>query len=374
MLEFLTLKPETFGVEISDNFIRVAKIRKYKNSFRLVSWGEKKISSDIFEKGEIKEEEALASALKSAIADVKGEKIKTNYVITSLPERYAFLQVIQMPKMDPEELESAVVFEAENYIPLSPEEVYLDSKVIPPVFGNPDHLDVLIAAMPKRFVDSYVSFLNRAGLYPYALEIETDPIVRAIIKDETSSYPILIVNIKEDSTVFTIFSGNAIRFTLTSRISFSGVVKELSNKLGISPDEIELKGDSKVSLKGLKDSSFKKEISEDKKSTGAIDVALSDFLNQIKKCMAYYTTHGSHEHLKNDYKNIEKIILCGRGATLSGMPEYLSSKLKTKVEIGDPWVNILTGKIKEVPELSFNESLKYTTAIGLALRGYKKYD
>jgi hypothetical protein len=48
----------------------------------------------------------------------------------------------------------------------------------------------------------------------------------------------------------------------------------------------------------------------------------------------------------------------------------LASSLNTKVEIGNPWVNILKEEIKEVPDISFENSLGYTTALGLALKEY----
>jgi hypothetical protein len=39
--------------------------------------------------------------------------------------------------------------------------------------------------------------------------------------------------------------------------------------------------------------------------------------------------------------------------------------------LGNPWINILPEPQKAVKELPFEESLKYTTALGLALRGMK---
>jgi hypothetical protein len=41
--------------------------------------------------------------------------------------------------------------------------------------------------------------------------------------------------------------------------------------------------------------------------------------------------------------------------------------------LGNPWVNILPEGKKET-KLSFEESLKYTTALGLALRAIKEND
>jgi len=39
--------------------------------------------------------------------------------------------------------------------------------------------------------------------------------------------------------------------------------------------------------------------------------------------------------------------------------------------LANPWVNILPEGQRETPELLFEKSLGYTTALGLALRGIK---
>jgi Tfp pilus assembly PilM family ATPase len=61
-------------------------------------------------------------------------------------------------------------------------------------------------------------------------------------------------------------------------------------------------------------------------------------------------------------------MLCGGGANLKGLPQFLSERLKIPVVCGNPWVNILKPPIKSIPELSYQESLTYVTALGLALR------
>ena len=64
-------------------------------------------------------------------------------------------------------------------------------------------------------------------------------------------------------------------------------------------------------------------------------------------------------------------MLCGGGANLKGFSGFLSSQLEIPVEIGNPWINILPKDRKNKSQLSFEESLRYATALGLALRGVK---
>ena len=194
MINFLTLKTETFGLDINDSSLKIIKLRRKRGFLQPVSYNEKKVKSGIIKDGIIQDEDGFVKIIKDAVATVKGEKLKTKYVIASLPEEKSFSQVIQMPKMKKGELKSAVLFEAENYIPLPIDRVYLDFQVIDPIVDHLDHLDVLIIAVEKTIVDSYISCLKQSGLVPIALEVETQAIARTLIKNETSSAPLALID------------------------------------------------------------------------------------------------------------------------------------------------------------------------------------
>ena len=372
MLEFLTLKPEAFGLDISDLSLKIVKLKKKGKFFSLASFGEFPIKKGIIEKGEIKDQKALSEIIQNAILKVRGERLKTKYVVASLPEEKAFLQVIQMPILEPEELKSAVKYEAENYIPLPIEQVYLDFQIVKPVYNHLDHLDVLIAALPKKTIDPYVQVLKKAGLKPLALEIESQATARALVKNQVSPFPLLIVDLGATRTSFIIFSGYSLRFTSSIPICGNTFTKAIAKNLGISFKKAE-----KIKIKyGLKKTKIKIKNKKEKEMREGIifqilTPALTDLVEQIKKYLDYYHTHASHEHLPPDGKGVEKIFLCGGGASMKGICQFLSREFKLPVELGNPWINILPEPKREIPEIPFEESLRYTTALGLALRAIK---
>ncbi len=374
MLEFLTLKPKAFGLDISDLSLKIVELKKKRGVPSLSSFGEENIRPGIIKKGEIEKEDDLVEIIKAAMDKVQGKRIKTKYVVTSLPEEKAFFQVIQMPKVPPEDLKSAVIYEAENYIPLPIESVYLDFQVIPPLHNHLGHFDVLIAAMPKQTIDSYVSSLKKAGLEPIALEIESLAIIRALIKNETTTAPVLLIDFGATRTSFIIFSGHSLRFTSSIAVSSEHFTEIISKTLGV--DFIEAK---KLKIKyGLEEKikvKIKGEGSNIKKERGkifeALIPALVDLIQQIKKHLYYYQTHATHEHLPPGESRVSKILLCGGGSNLKGFSEFLSSELKLPVELGNPWVNILPKGQKSISKFPQKENLRYATALGLALRGIK---
>src|SRR3990167_7279696 len=123
-----------------------------------------------------------------------------------------------MPRMTREELALAVPLEAENYIPLTIDKVYLDFQEIDSGKEDTNHLDLLVNVMPKSIADSYVSCFKKASLVPCILEVESQAIARALLKGNEGRAFVLL-NLGQDNTSFIIASGNAIRFT--SSIPFS---------------------------------------------------------------------------------------------------------------------------------------------------------
>ena len=315
MMGFLTLHPRAFGLDLSDLSLKVAQLEKKRQGFRLVSYGGGELAEGVIEGGEIKDEEKLAASIQKALKQVKGKKIHTRYVVAALPEERAFVQVIQIPRMKREEMMVAVRFQAENFIP-----------------------------------------------YPIAL-------TRAVVGKGVSPIPILLVDVGKVRTKLSIFSGYSVRFTTSLSLSSQQFTEAVARTLHVDEEKAE---------------EFKRQyglyVPEDalgQEVFRAIVPVANDFIEQISKYLEYYETHLPHQHLGKSQTTIKKVMLCGGGANLKGFPEFLMRSLKVEVVIGDPWVNILPRNAQELPLLPFQESLSYSCALGLALRGAqrgKSYD
>lgn len=281
--------------------------------------------------------------------------------------------MIQLPRMKEEELEKAVHFEAENYVPLPAVKVYLDFQVVQPLYNYLDHLDVLIIALPKKIVDPYLSCLKGAGLRPLAFEIESQAIARSLVKNEISPFPLLLIDLGAIRTSFIMFSGYSLKFTSSIPVSSKIFTEAIANNLKINLEEAErlkrkygLEDETRLKISNSSGVMVKRE-----EIFESLIPSLTDLIEQIKKYLDYYQTHSPHEHLLPDSKGIKKILLSGGGANLKGLASFLSSELRIPVELANPWVNILPKEKKEVPQLSFENSLSFTTALGLALRGVR---
>ncbi|MCD6232914.1 type IV pilus assembly protein PilM [bacterium] len=355
-MNLLTQEPKAFGLDISDLSLKLAMLERKGKSLRLVSFNQVNIPPKVVKHGEIKNEKKLGEIIREAVSKTKGKKIRTKYVICSLPEEKAFLDVIQMPQIPEENLKEAVRLEAENYIPLPANSVCLDSQVIRPLYDHVKNMEVLVGAISKNIADSYIETIKLAGFRPLALEIESLAIARAIVpKENKSSPPLLIIDFGATRTSFIIFGEGSVRFTTTIPVSSQGITNLIAKVLKTPFKKAE---ELKIDY-GMR----KKEIFE------TVIPPLTDLVEQIKTHLDYYYSHAPKEKNLIENKTIKKILLCGGGALLKGLPEFLESELKMEVKLANPWINILKEPLKEIPGLSYKKSLEYATALGLALRG-----
>jgi len=359
MFDLLNLNPETFGLDISDLSLKLAKVKKQNGKLSLVVLGQESLSPGIIKRGEIQNVDKLSKAIKKLIA--KTPEINTRHVVVSLPEEKSFVRVMQMPKMTIKEIKSAIHFEAENYIPFSVDKVYLDSQIIPPLGVSKEQIEVLLVALPKKTADSYIDALYKAGLIPVAMEIESQATARALIFKQKTKEPVLLIDLGTSGTSLSVYFGNSLRFSSFVPVSSNKFTKAIADSLGIELSEAE---------KLKKIHGFQKIGNVGNKVFKALLPSLNELVEQIKKHIDYYETRPTDEEIISNGKIIKKIFLCGGGVNLKGLIKFLSEETGLIVEKGDALVN-LPEDIKSKKKLSKQNLLAYTTAIGLALRNIK---
>ncbi len=365
-MSFFSPKQEVFGLDLSDLSLKIVKLKEKGGKISVASFNKKEISPGLIEKGEIRNEDEVSKIIKEAFEQIEGEKLKTHYAICSLPEEEAFLKIIRLPKMTKEELAKGIKWQLEPNLPLSLEEVYFDWQEVPS--QSQKYSYVLISALSKKVIDSYLSAFKKAGVFPIMFEIESQAAARSLLKDAKSSRPVIILDIGATGTGFTIFSGETVLFTSHIPVSGAYFTKAIAEKLNIDAKEAER---LKIDV-GLEEKP--KTGPADEKSEKKVYEALLPILERLVLEIRHYTDYHKNYVVAECAPNggISKILLCGGDSLLYGLPEFLSANLKLPVELGNPWINILGPDKKETSQISYRKSFGYAVALGLALQGLKQ--
>ncbi|MBI2587798.1 type IV pilus assembly protein PilM [Candidatus Azambacteria bacterium] len=346
-----------FGLDISEFSLKVAALGRKGKYLHLETFGALPLLPAMIQNGEIKKPQDLSRLWESGKV-FRGKPLKLSRVVVSVPEEVSFVRIVQLPVMNPDELQKAIQWEAEANIPLTIDQVYLDYEMLAAPGRGPAHTDVLLVATPKPVVDSVVEFLKLIKLTPIAIEVESQAIARALVPGGTSEEPLMLVDLGEHGTTIMVFAASSLQFTSSIPISGRMLTEAVAKALGLDFSQAERE---KIQI-GLDER-------RNPQIAAALRPPLSVLIDEIKTRLDFYASHTFHAHTFGRTRAVGKVVLSGGGANLKGISALLSSGLGLPVELGNPWVNILEPPLKEIPALPYEESLSYTTALGLALRG-----
>lgn len=368
----ISFNPTIFGLDICDRSIKMAELQQSRKKIELKSYSYGEIANGLVDNGEIKDAAKVGEIIKKVMATARPRPITTKNVICSVVESRCFVRVAKIPLMDEEDLEDAINLEAEEYFPLAREEMYIDWQIINkipaanngkgPVDDKETKLEVLLGAVPKLLVDSYLEAMANSGLNPVAIEIEPVATARCLVSKDYSDKNILIIDLGGQRTSFFITKGDTVYFT--SGIStFCGDILSvaISKELKVSiEDAIQIKNTCGFDYQKLEGKVFR-----------ILNAHINELIVQTRRVLSYFVEHNIDFVSNRSGSGISKIILCGGGANLIGLDIFLAQQLRIPVEIGNPWVNIIDKKSKKIPLISREKSLYFSTALGLAMRGLK---
>jgi len=334
------------GFDISDLSIKYVEFSKRGDRLIINRFGERLMPQGMIEAGDIKDKERLINFL----SPLKKE-LKSKYITSCLPEEKAFLARLDMPVMDREDLRKAIELELEEHIPLSLGEAVFDFDVKRE--DGEDHLDVFVIAFPKSVVNDYTEVFTRAGFLPLIFEMEIQAAARAVVsRDEKKTF--ILVDFGRTRSSMAIVRGEEVFFSSTIRVAGQDIDKMLMKNLDIDQFQAEkIKREQGMAR-------------ENEKIFNSILPIVSVIKDEISRAIFFWNSRVKDD----DDKKISKVLLCGGDSNLLGFPEYVSYELKLPVEIGNPWVNVLSFD-EQIPEIELRDALKYSTAIGLALRKLK---
>jgi type IV pilus assembly protein PilM len=362
MLDFLSLSKEIYGLEITDTYARMMRLARRNGSLAVAAAGFLRLPEGAVQSGEIRDEKSLAAVI-SELAEKTGAAGTGCAAVVSLPEDKAFWQIIKMPRLDDDELRGAVIFEAENYIPLPLEKVYLDFEVVPSSLIE-NRCEVAVAALPKEIADSRVRVCDAAKLRLVAMELESQAAARSARQNANFAWPAIIIKIGDTQSSVIFCGRDSTRAVFSVPISNAYFIEKIRTATEVDDDAArKLKTDCGITTT---DSNLSpRGGGEKEKIFEFLLPGLVDFSQQIKKYIRYYQEH--EKSFNTGEISFRKAIICGDGSDLKGLDDFLSLRLGIPVERMVLPIGIEPHRFKSVnsPEKSAHGC---AVAAGLAVR------
>ncbi len=341
---FIKDKP-LFGLDVGTGSVKVMQIA-YDNKKRPSVSGYGKISFDskAVKEGEIVDLETVAKATLNLFENHLIGTISTNRVALCIPARRTYARELVLPNLSGKELQEAVLSEAEQYIPRSLDELYLDSDI---TSKTPNDINVYTAAAPQKIINSYVKLAHLLGLEPLFIEPSMSSDARLMTLDEHSSIPSVLIDFGGRSADIAIFNKN---------ISVNGTVQSggdlFTERIMESLKVTHAEANTIKTKYGLGLSKKQAQI------RGAIEPLLQQTTREIRRMIRYY------EERADMTAKIGQVITMGGGANMPGLADYLTENLRLPVRMFDPWQVLDFGKLQ--PPAYADRSI-YMSVAGLGL-------
>ncbi len=338
-----------FGFDISDESIKFIELLPTDRGLKTGRYGEKKIPAGVVELGKIKDPVKLESILLALKAEQGIRSVRV-----SILESQIYLFRLKLAKEGIDSVREAIELSLEEHIPIPAPEAIFDYDVFSETESD---LELQVAAIQQNITDQYLSVFNNAGINVHSFELEAQAIARSIVKQgDTETY--MIVDFGEKRTGIFIVSQGIVLFTSTLDVGGAVLSSMIQKHFKVTYEEAE----TMKKKYGLQRNTVNREL------FSVLLNSVSILRDELAKHFLYWHTYENEDGIRNP--PIKKIIMCGGDANLIGLTDYLSVSMKTQVEIGNVWVNILDTE-EHIPEIRFKKALSYASALGLALGDFE---
>lgn len=353
MFSFFGGKTNRFlGVDLGTSAIKIVELTFRKNKVHLENYGW--ADFDFFVKNGNSPhsyEEKIKACLKKLLGRMKP---KSKVVYASIPGFVGLISLIDFPDMSREEIDKAIGFEAQKFVPTPLKEVSIgwdivDKKKDKTPGKEEDRIHVLLVVVPKKEVLRCENMVKTSNLKIKAIELETFSIVRSLVGDDMGNF--LIIDIGSRASNIILVEKGVVKVNRSINSGGNEITSTIAESMNISAERAEIL-----------------------KAQGR------DFLNSRESMIVFPALEViSDEAIRvvNAYKEkignikLDAVILSGGAAKQTGIEAYFSKKLGVSAIIGDPWKKIeIDNKI-----LSTVKSLgtSFSVATGLALKGIEEY-
>ena len=343
----------SIGLDISTGSIKVAEVNITKREPILQNLAIIMLPEGAVRDGEIDNIETVSTYLRELW---KQNRLTKRKVVLGIANQKVIVRPMDLPYMPEDELESAVKYQVQEFIPIPIDDAIVDYEVVDEYMtGEEERMQtILLAAAHREMITSFLDACVGAGLTPGAVELKAFAMVRSLIKkeyqflEEEAEPPgsVCLINIGAGICNVCVVKENTPRFVRMLMRGGDYFTKLLCDHLKLSPVEAE---------------EIKRGRSTDQEANNLLQREIQAFVGEIRRSLEYYISQSQE-------RDLNKVILSGSGSKMINLPLELNRGLRLPIEIGHPLQNLQLGKLPYTPEELAELEPSIACAVGLALR------
>ena len=359
MFQLKRKKPSLLGIDISSTSVKLVELSQTDAGYRVESLAVEPLPANAVSEKNIQDVEAVGDTLSRAL---KKSGSKCKLAALAVPGSSVITKVITMPaSLSESEMETQIELEADQYIPYPLEEINLDFQVLGETKGNPDTVDVLLAASRSENVEMRTAIAEIAGLTTKIIDVEAYTIEKATSllsssaqalgeepEEDAPPFVVAVLDVGATMTSLNVIENNELIYTREQAFGGKQLTEEIMRRYGLAYEEA---GRLKK-VGGLPDN-YIPEVLEPFKENMA---------QQVSRFLQFFYTAGQHE-------SVDMIALAGGCASIPGIDELISNQLGVETIIANPFAEMdLSNKVNS--QALSNDAPALMIACGLAMRSF----
>ncbi len=360
------------GLDIGTGHVRAAQVKPTSSGLSLTAYGRANMPLGAVVEGEIVDVDAAAATIRELS---KRTGAKGRDVAIGISNQKVVVRLIDLPFMERSELEGAIQYQAQDYIPIPVEDAILDFQILGDYMTPADEhmMEVLLVAAQRDMVEAAVSAVESAGLRLAQIDLVPFALVRGLFGNVDQVLPdeitepgeaIGVIHVASGLTNIAVVERSVPRFTRVSSVAGNQFTQAIANVLNMTFDEAEelkiraglpaVDGTS-VPPEGI--DAYTAQVAQE-----ALQREVNKFIAEVRRSFDYYLTQTTQ------VRTIRRIYMTGGGAALTNLAGHLEHGLQAQVVLADALSRVVPAS-SAIETAVVGDRLGCTTAIGLALGG-----
>lgn len=364
------------GLDIDRGALKAVQISRSAGELTLRHVGYHRLPPGAIVDGEVADVEVLGAEIREFWSS---HSFKGKSVILGVANGRVVVRLLDFPRMEEEDLKSAITFEAQDHIPMPLDEAVLDYVLLGPQAEGSDLDRILVVAAHKDMIGGYTAALRAGGLKPAGIDVKALALTRSVLPetffDEGAT---LLLDIGTELTNLAITQGGnptLTRFIPSGLDRFVEAVSEAADlpeeqaeKEALNP-RVRLGSDPEVTdAPGQEEEVEQEEEEEEEEFDSALVYDVRRGLEEAVQALAE-DVHRSIEyhHSQPGTSEVSQAFVSGEGALIPGLDAYLRELLGVSTHRANPAAKLGSNRSNISDEQLAAMEPVLAVALGLAM-------
>ena len=333
--------PVCWGLDIGHASIKAVKLSRQGEKVTVLGYAIEPIA--IPDGGD--REEAVVAALRSLAIR---EEFGPTPVVAALSGRQVFSRTVNIPILNPKNIDRMVELEAQQQIPGDFNEVEWGYHMTPSADGASN--DVALFAVKRELTQELTAKAKKAGINLSGISISSLALYNFVRYDQVfpEDETVVILDVGAENTDLVCYQGASL-WMRTLAVSGNDITKAFMKKFKVSFEEAE---------------QLKRQAQDSAQSDRIIKViesSLIELTSEVQRSLGFYKS-------QNTAAKLDNLVISGSTFRLPGLPEYMAERLRYTINILEDLDRIQVASGLERDHF-MHDLQSLGVAMGLALQG-----